>query len=219
VFLSCSEAVRQPSYTEYNYNNPTSLGNRGLGRQHTRTTEAGWRGSWSGIAGGVTAFTERGRNVVDWVRLLPADPVYRAVNLDTVDSSGLTADVVVAVDSALDLLLSVTLLRKTCDEPIYASRYALDYPEQNIRMDVRWRPAQAWDVRVWQGVGRMAANPMRRGGRTRVDGGGEIRWRVPRVSDLTLALGMANGCDSGFETYAGQPQAGRRVYTVAEYRW
>lgn len=219
VFLSYSEAARQPSYTEYNYNNPTSLGNRGLGRQHTRTTEAGWRGSWSGLTGGLTAFAERGRDVVDWVRLLPTDPVYRAVNLDTVDSSGLTADAVVAVDSALDLLLSGTLLRKSCETPVYASRYALDYPEQQIRMDVRWRPAQAWDVRVWQGVARMAENPLRRGGRTHLDAGGEIRWRVPRVPDLTLALGLANAWNSGFETYAGQPQAERRVYTVAEYRW
>ncbi len=219
VFLSYSEAVRQPSYTEYNYNNPSSLGNRGLDRQHTRITEAGWRGSWNDIAGGVTAFAERGRNVVDWVRLLPADTVYRAVNLNTVDSSGLTADAVVAVDSSLDLLLSGTLLRKTCDAPIYASRYSLDYSEQHLRMDVRWRPTQVWDVRIWQGIGRMAENPLRRDGRTRVDAGGEIRWRVPQISGLSLALGIANLWDSGFETYAGQPQAGRRVYTVAEYRW
>jgi vitamin B12 transporter len=219
VFLSCSEAVRQPSYTEYYYINPTSKGNSGLGRQHTRTTEAGWRGSWSGIAGGVTAFAERGRDVVDWVRLLPSSSSYNAVNLNTVDSSGLTADAVVAVDSTLDLLLSGTLLRKTCDAPIYASRYALDYTEQHIRMDVRWRPMRVWDVRIWQGVGRMAENPLRQGGRTRLDGGGEIRWRVPQIADLTLALGVANSWDSGFETYAGQPQAGRRVYTVVEYRW
>jgi hypothetical protein len=65
----------------------------------------------------------------------------------------------------------------------------------------------------------MAENPLRQGGRTRLDGGGEIRWRVPQIADLTLALGVANSWDSGFETYAGQPQAGRRVYTVVEYRW
>jgi hypothetical protein len=86
-------------------------------------------------------------------------------------------------------------------------------------MDVRWRPMRVWDVRIWQGVGRMAENPLRQGGRTRLDGGGEIRWRVPQIADLTLALGVANSWDSGFETYAGQPQAGRRVYTVVEYRW
>ncbi len=219
VFASYSESVRQPSYTEYNYNNPTSLGNQGLVRQQTRTTELGWRGSWGHTAGGVTAFAERGRNVVDWARLQAPDTFYRAINLNTVDSYGLTADAMAAVGDGLDLLISGTLLHKRCDAPIYASRYALDYPEQHLRVDLRWQPSRAWDVRVWQGIGRMAANPLRHGGRTRADAGGEVRWQVPRVSGLTLALGVANLWDSAFEVYAGQPQAGRRIYTVAEWRW
>jgi len=200
LFVNYSEAVRQPSYTEYMYNNPASLGNQGLERQHARTAEAGWRGVWSGAEGGVTLFGERGRNVVDWVRPQAADTVWRAVNLDAVTSYGLTADAVVAAGAGLDLLLSGTLLRKTQDESIHSSRYALDYAEQQMRLDLRWRPARAWDVRIWQGLGRMAMNPLRRGGRTRADAGGEVRWQAPRIAGLTLTLGVANAWDSSFET-------------------
>ncbi len=219
IFANISEAVRQPSYTEYNYNNPTSLGNRGLDRQHTRTAEAGWRGSWSGTEGGVTLFHEKGRDVVDWVRLQASDTFYRAVNLDTVTSYGLTADAVTAVADDLDLLVSGMLLHKSSDEPFYASRYALDYTAQQLRADVRWRPARAWDVRLWQRVAYMEQNPLRSGGRTRVDTGGEIRWQVPQVAGVTLVVGVANLWNGAFEVYPGQPEAGRRFYTVAEFRW
>lgn len=65
LFAQYSQAIRLPSYTEYNYNNPASLGDQGLERQQTRTAELGWQWAGNASRAEVTTFAEAGGNSVE----------------------------------------------------------------------------------------------------------------------------------------------------------
>jgi hypothetical protein len=126
LFLTYTEAVRQPSYTELNYESPSSLGNAGLERQETRTTELGWKGSADIFTWKTTLFYEEGQNIVDWIRRAPGAR-WTSVNLDEVRTWGATAEGRATLTADTDLGLDLLALDKSCDTDFYASRYALDY--------------------------------------------------------------------------------------------
>lgn len=46
-----------------------------------------------------------------------------------------------------------------------------------------------------------------------------MRWQPAAAEKLTLTVGFANLLDDDFEPFVGQPEAERRFYTSAEYRW
>ena len=217
--VNYSEAIRQPSYTELNYNNPTSLGNQGLERQQTRTAEVGWRGSWPTAEAGLGLFAEYAENSVDWLRLTSEETTFKAVNIDTLRRYGATGDVTLQAAHNLDLRLSGLVQTQNSDIDYYASRYVLDALRYEIRSEILWQVTPDWNVRLWQNLRRMAENPLRDSGRTQRLLGSEVQWQTPWARDLTLTLGVANLLNDDFEVFVGQPQADRRFYALAEYRW
>jgi iron complex outermembrane receptor protein len=217
-FASYTEAVRRPSYTELNYESPDSLGNSGLERQQMRTWEAGWRAAVSDLDCRVALFAEDGREIVDWVRESEGSR-WTAANLDRIRSYGATADLTLALTGATDLTLATLLLHKVCDTDVYASRYALDYPEQEVRLGLRTRLVAGVGLRVWQGVAHYADNAARTGSDCQWASGVEARWQVAGMRGLTLVAGAVNIWDEAFEVFPGQLEAGRRAYASAEYAW
>jgi len=91
LFASYTESVRQPSYTELNYNSPASLGNTGLQRQHTRMAELGWKGEADRLTWRTAFFYEDSENVVDWVQAVPGAR-WTSVNLQGTETFGVAAD-------------------------------------------------------------------------------------------------------------------------------
>ncbi|MFZ4396796.1 MAG: TonB-dependent receptor domain-containing protein [Kiritimatiellia bacterium] len=218
VSLSYTEAVRQPSYTELNYNSPSSLGKAGLERQHTRTLELAWREKQSFAEGGLALFAEEGRNLVDWVRRVPAGR-WTAMNLEQVRTYGLVADAAIPVTHAVDATVSYQALLKTCVTNLYASRYVLDYARQTIRAGVRARLTDNLALACWQACEFYADNPARSGSDVSLAANVELRWQVWPQEGVEIAVGASNPWNNTFETYPGQPSADRRCYASMKRTW
>ncbi len=218
LFASYTEAVRQPSFTELNYESPGSLGNSGLERQHTRTVETGWRLDAAPLLAHASVFVEDGRELVDWVRADADATRWTAVNLDEVQTYGVAGDLAHAVSRRMDLTLSYLGLDKQSDASMYASRYVLDYARHDARAGLRWRLSRRLRLQAWQGVARQVANPVRAGSDSYLTAGAEATWQVIR-EQFALTLGVINPWDDDFQVYAGQPPAGRRAYAAARVNW
>ena len=218
ISLSYTEAVREPSYTELDYNSPGSLGNSGLERQHTRTLELAWREKQTWAQGGIALFAEDSDDMVDWVRHAPGGP-WTAVNLAQVRTYGLLADAAVPVTRTVDATLSYQVLTRTCDTNVYASRYALDYAEQTVRAGLRARLTPDLAVACWQECAIYADNPARSGTDVSLAANAEVRWQVWPQEGLEVAAGVSNPWNNNFETYPGQPCADRRYYASMKRTW
>ena len=218
LYLSYTEAVRQPSYTELNYESPSSLGNAGLERQRTRTAEFGWKGQADIFTWRVCLFYEAGENVVDWLYLKAGDR-WTAANLDDIQTWGFSADGRVTLSSNTDIGFDFLALDKDCDTAFYASRYAMDYPEAAVNATLRHRFTRDFLVRLRQGVSKYTDNPSRAHDDWFIDTVAECQWRLPRVRGVTLNAGMDNVFDDDFQLYPGQESAGRRFFASLAYAW
>ena len=218
LFLTCTEAVRQPSYTELNYESPSSLGNAGLDRQETRLAELGWKGHAGLFKWQAALFNEEGRNIVDWIRAAPGSR-WNAVNLGEVRTWGAAADVRADVTSDTGLGLDLLALAKDCDTGFYASRYAMDYPDASAGASLRHRLTRDLLIRFRQGASKYAGNPVREHGDWFLDTGAELQWRLPRAPGFTLNAGVDNLLGDDFQIYPGQESAGRRLFGSLAYAW
>ncbi len=218
LFLTWTEAVRQPSYTELNYESPASLGNTGLDRQETRLAELGWKGQTGLFKWQATLFNEDGKNIVDWIRTAPGSR-WNAVNLTDVRTWGAAADLRVAVTSGTELGLDLLALTKDCDTGFYASRYAMDYPDASASASLRHRLTRDLLIRFRQGASKYAGNPVREHGDWFFDTGAELQWRLPHTTSFTLNTGVDNLLSDDFQLYPGQEPAGRRIFGSLAYAW
>lgn len=218
VSFSYTEAVREPSYTELNYNSPGSLGNNGLDRQHTRTLELVWREKHSFADGGLALFAEDGHNLVDWVRNTPGGR-WTAMNLDQVRTYGLVADAAIPLTHTLDATVSCQALIKACNTNLYASRYVLDFARQTIRAGVRARVTDNLAMACWQEGAFYGDNPARNGTDVALAANAEIRWQVWPQEGMEVAVGVSSPWNNIFETYPGQPGADRRCYASLKRSW
>jgi iron complex outermembrane receptor protein len=218
LFASYTEAVRQPSYTELNYESPSSLGNAGLERQQTRTAEAGWQGSSGPCTWKTALFYERGSEIVDWIKASSGSR-WTAVNLDEVESWGFTASGRASLSANTDLGFDLLALTKACSTDFYASRYAMDYPEASAGLTLRHRLTRDLLVRVRQGASKYESNRVREHDDWLFGTSAELQWHLPRVTGFTLNAGVDNLLDDDFQTYPGQETAGRRLFSSLAYAW
>ncbi len=218
LFLTYTEAVRQPSYTELNYESPSSLGNAGLDRQQTRTTELGWKGQADLFTWKAILFYEEGQNIVDWIRTAPGGR-WISVNLDDVRTCGWAADGRATLTADTDVGVDLLALAKESATDVYASRYALDYPDASAGVTLRHRLTRDLLVRLRQGVSKYASNSVRENEDWFLNTSAECQWRLPRVTGFTLNAGVDNLLDDDFQVYPGQAPAGRRVFGSLAYAW
>ncbi len=217
-FLSATYATRQPSYTELNYESPTSLGNAGLDRQENRTLEVGWRGQAERLRWQTCFFQEQGRNIVDWLMIEPKSR-WTAQNLDTLRTYGLAAETQFAVEDHTDLGIDVLILSKDTDLDYYASRYAMDYPEMSATLYADHRFSRALAMNLSQTLFHQADNPVREEDNWYLNTCASVRWNLPKLPSTTLHLGVDNLLDDNFQIFPGQPNAGRRIFTSLAYAW
>jgi outer membrane receptor protein involved in Fe transport len=213
VFAAVTTAVRQPSYTELNYDSPGSLGNRNLGRQTSVRAESGWQFEDARDRLGAYVFQDDAQEVVDWIRTDAAGR-WTAVNLDRVRTRGLLAHASRKIGTCWSLNGEYLGLDKDCDDPVYASRYVLDYAPHELRAGIRYSPVPDWQVGLWQTAAFYRDNPARTGGDTDLESNLEAQVHLGRLG-MTLAAGLANLWDSDFQPLPGQPPAGRQAYLSA----
>lgn len=218
VFINYTEALRQPSYTELNYKSPNSLGNSGLERQHTCTTEAGYKGQTEKTHWKLGLFYERATETVDWIKNFAADR-WNAVNLDEIESMGAEAQGGIAISEKTELSAEILLLTKDSNTDYYAARYALDYPETDSRIAIRHQVNDDIAVRITQCLSKYEPNPVRTGSDWLIDTSIDVQWMIPFMDQLALNAGIRNIFDDKFQFYPGQDSLGRSFYSSLTYSW
>lgn len=214
------ETVRQPSYTELNYESPASLGSQGLDRQSAQTVELGYRDASSERrAWSATVFARRSRDTVDWIRDSPEATRWVATDIGTVDAVGaeLKADAQAGERSRLEMVYA--WLHKDVEDALYAGRYVLDYPEHLLQISLLFRPGREWILRASQAFRRQARHPLRTSDRTGTPGTVSLQWRPAATPRVAVTVEVDNVWDDRFESLAGQKPAGRRLSGALSLRW
>ena len=218
LFVNYTESLRQPSYTELNYESPDSLGNTGLERQHTRTTETGYKGNTESSRWKLTLFYERTTETVDWVKANQASR-WSAVNLDETESYGAEALAAKEINSSTELSGSILMLEKDISGDYYAGRYALDYPQFSGELTLKKQLNRELLLALTQIVSKYESNPVRQGGDWLTDTTINVQWLLPFAEQLALNAGICNIFDDEFQFYPGQDSLGRSVYSSLTYSW
>lgn len=207
AFASYVETVRQPSYTELNYNSPASFGNTGLGNQLTRQSEAGLKGIPSEfINWKLAVFHRRSENTIDWMKPTAADR-WTATDIGDLDTWGTEARLGWYPAQNLELQLAYTWLYKdkeAADFANYASRYALDYPEHLAQLSLLWRPRTSLEIGTVQALRLQTDNAVRTSGDFGADSSFVVRYTPPQADFATLSLLVNNVWDDDFQSFPGQ---------------
>jgi len=203
--LAHSGSVRQPSYTELNYESPASLGNAGLENQTAATTELIFEGRRRcGVSWKLGIFYQETRDTVDWVRANEDTPRWEARDIGTVAATGVEAGVAWRTAAGSRLATHYTGMVKDSDMDLYASRYALDYPEHLLQVSGYLSLGSRLGVEYVQNLRYQADNPLRGSSDTGYDARlalHTIAWRSPSIQ---LSLAIDNLWDDDFEVFPGQ---------------
>jgi len=218
---SYNETVRQPSYTELNYESPGSLGQAGLKRQEAASMETGLRlDPMPGLRVQVAGFVRQGRRTVDWVKATPEDR-WTAVNLGTVTTRGVEAggNYSPSADIPLWLELQYTWLDKDHDAGVHAGRYELDYARHTLKASVNWMVTPEWVLSMRQTLRQQQENPVRESSDFGAVGAVALSWLPARWQGVTLTGRVENVWDDDFQALPDQPVASRRMSLALVKDW
>ncbi|NOU36562.1 MAG: TonB-dependent receptor [Kiritimatiellaceae bacterium] len=207
TFISYTETVRQPSYTELNYNSPFSLGNTGLQPQIEQQTETGFKGTpsehtdWK-----VAAFHRHSQNTVDWMKANSAAR-WTATNIGDLDVFGTETRLGWYPAQNIEMQFAYTWIYKdltAADFGNYASRYALDYPEHLAQASLLWRPIKPVEIGTVQSLRWQTDNNVRQNGSFGADSSFVVRFTPPKADYATLSLLLNNAWNDDFQAFPGQ---------------
>lgn len=203
--LAYSESVRQPSYTELNYESPASLGNAGLKNQNAETMELLLeRYRPQGLSWKFGAFQQAIRNTVDWVRVSEDSTRWEALNIGTVDAVGVEAGLAWRAEGGSRLAAHYTGMNKDAGTELYASRYALDYAEHLLQFSGYLALGSRLGLEYVQYVRRQAENPLRSSSDSGYDASLALHILALKSPRTQLTLALNNLWDDDFEAFPGQ---------------
>lgn len=212
------ETVRQPSYTELNYESPGSLGNSGLGLQRSDNSEIGIESRLNErFRFGLCGFYRRSENAIDWLKATPADR-WTAANLGLVETVGMEANL--GYRSPREVLLvdfNYLYTHKGYTGEPYASRYALDYPRNLIQTVIGWQVHHDLRLLFRQGLRWQVQNAARSSGNLGYPAVFETAWTPDDLDQLTISMSIENVWNNHFQTLPGQCAADRAF--VLAVRW
>ena len=218
-FFSFSETVRQPSFTELNYESPSSLGDQGLERQEAEAWELGCRqGDRSQRQWRFSAFHRKEENAVDWVRS-SAGSRWVATNLSTVRVLGFGASAALWETSRFRVDATGEYVKKGWSGDPCAGRYVLDYARTQVGVAAVWALSRTCELAFGQRVVRQRRNPFRTSDSTGLDASVQLRLSFGERAPLQAVLGVENLWNDRFQPLPGQPAPGRRFSLALTHSW
>ncbi len=219
LYATATEQVRQPSFTELDYESPASLGNAGLENEKSLEYEAGLRTVWSPRwQSRAAVFRRQTRHTVDWVRQT-AGGRWLATDLGRVNTDGVEAELSCQVAPQLTATLFGQWLAKHGDLDVYASRYVYNYPEQRGGLTAAWWPWSWCELRTQQVVLGYADNPARSSGRWGSDSSLALIFHPAFWPAAALGLEVANLWADDTQLIPGQRRASQQVMATLNARW
>ncbi len=221
VQLAYSESVRQPSYTELNYESPASLGNAGLGNQESATTELIVRGSLpEDVDWKAAVFYRTTRDTVDWIRRDEDAVRWEAENIGTVRAIGWELGGRWRHANGSSIGVYYLGLDQSEHSDVYAGRYVLDYASHLLRFSGRAAIGDRLTLGYNQTLRQQQSNPLREGGRHQYDASMYSTYRLRSHPEVLLMVAVDNIWDDAYQTFPGQETfAGRRVSAGVRAEW
>jgi iron complex outermembrane receptor protein len=219
LYASATEQVRQPSFTELDYESPASLGNAGLENERSLELEAGVKTAWSPRWQSRTAvFRRQTRHTVDWIRQTP-EGRWLATDLGRVSTDGVEAELSCRLSPRFTSTLFGQWLAKQGDRDVYASRYVYNYPAQRGGLTVSWWPWSWCELRTQQVMLGYADNAPRTSGRWGTDS--TLAGIVHPACWPAAALGVevANLYADDTQFLPGQRRASQSLMGTLVVRW
>ena len=216
VYAEYNESVRQPSFTELNYESPGSLGNSGLSTETRENFEIGanWQPNQETFAS-AALFHNTSKNTVDWIRSSPESTRFEAENIGKVDTLGLELLVRQTVLPNLDVTGNLVLLDKDGDNEPHASRYALDYAEQLLTVQLDWRATDLLRVEATQSWLNQSKNELREGSDSQWLTSVAVHFRPENMENVEFSLTGSNLFDDDFQVFAGQNTYAERRFSAS----
>jgi iron complex outermembrane receptor protein len=138
VFASWNNATRMPTFTDLYYSAPDLQGFSGLQPEQSKSWELGVKHIRPAISFSANAFYEQGTNRIDWIRESPADKVYRATNLTSVNKAGFETNVALNITQLFPqipdtkLNLGYLYIHQSRDIGSWISNYVMDYLKHKV---------------------------------------------------------------------------------------
>jgi outer membrane cobalamin receptor len=132
---SAGHGFRLPTYVDLNYSDPATIGNPNLKPESSWSYEGG--ADWTPANGRLTltaaGFRLNQSNVIDYVKVLPLTPTakWQAINVPTLDLSGVEASARIRLSGTQQLQLSYTANHSANLAGNYLSEYAFNYAAEN----------------------------------------------------------------------------------------
>ena len=145
VFASAGRSVRHPSFTDLYYNVGGAQGSEDLLSEWADQAEAG--GRWVPQQGNfvleASGFIRRGRNLIDWIKYeqaVPAQDVYQAANLSSVDFEGWDVSATYRWDASILRRARIAYAWVEADrmEQDFISSYVLDFLKTKLDLVTDW---------------------------------------------------------------------------------
>ncbi|WFB35629.1 hypothetical protein P3T73_15875 [Kiritimatiellota bacterium B12222] len=217
-----SQSVRRPSYTELNYESPGSLGNTGLALQKETAAELGIRfDALKNTSIQAIVFGYQTSDTVDWVRPDATATRWMAENIGEVETIGTELTFTQHLHETLDLSVSYTWMDKDSDESVYSSRYALDYAQNLVQVQLNWMPLPWMRVELSQLYRDQVPNALRtEGGHEQWLSNIACHFRIPHQDHIQFTLASTNATKDDYRVYPGQDTVtNRRVSAALTMDW
>jgi outer membrane cobalamin receptor len=165
-------------------------------------------------------FNRRDDDLVDWTYATGA-PFARQANAVDIDVLGFEAFVTRGWAS-IEIAAGYTWIDKDADygnAQVDASFYALNFAKHRATLAIRYRFADAFELRLDNEYRRQEDNPLRVGDSTTYLGAVSLAWNADAPRGISAALVVDNLADSEYQPFPGTPAAGRQVSLSVSYLW
>jgi iron complex outermembrane receptor protein len=219
--LSHSQSMRQPSYTELNYESPASLGNAGLENQKSETTDLRAVGLLAAnLDWHLAIFRRITFDSVDWIRATSESKRWTAENIGRIDTDGVECGLSVKSSGGSRASASYTFLHKSTDAELYSSRYAMDYPEHYLMFSGLWQISRPIGLELTQTFRNQAENPLRDSSDSAYNAFLALHLVPVSHPHLQISLMVSNLWDDDYEYFPGQAAVSpRRVSLGMTLDW
>lgn len=159
LFASWNKSLRLPTFTDLYYKSPTQEGNVGLKPEECSAFRVGADFRTAAVTASVSAYYNRGTNMIDWVMYSPED-IYHSTNFQ-LDNMGVNLQTALDLHALLGTRQPLTRLtaayayihqHRRAGEPYYKSNYALEYLRHKFTATLAHRIAgrlsAEWTLRV-----------------------------------------------------------------------
>ncbi len=218
-YIDYVESVRQPSYTELNYESPASLGNSGLNHELSREWTGGvrWYNSARTLTAQLAAFQRDTSETIDWVKE-DVDDSWQAENIGDVRTTGVELTGGWIPHPKFQLELAYTWLEKEVETEAAIGRYILDHPRHELALALDWKITDWIELKTDTTLRHQTESDMRTSDRTGVMLDAELEFSPDCLRGGYLTVFCDNALDDDFEPIAGQRPTPRRFglsYTQA----